>query len=103
MAADILNGLKSRHPRLFDRLEYWILEPSPRQWRESAWALWKSHGWRGVYFRLLARRVHEPFADAWHKLDFAALLAEHGFIVETDEADCPIRFILARRRDGAAV
>jgi ubiquinone/menaquinone biosynthesis C-methylase UbiE len=78
-----------------------ILEPSPRQWRESAWALWKSHGWRGVYFRALALRAFEPFADAWHKLDFVALLAEHDFAVETDETDCPFRFIVARRRDAA--
>ncbi len=76
-----------------------ILEPSSLQWRKNAWAMWKSHGWRGVYFRLLARRVYEPFADAWHKLDFAALLAEYGFVVETDETGCPFRFIVARRRD----
>lgn len=76
-----------------------ILEPSPLQWRESLRSMWKSHGWRGAYFRLLARRAYEPFAETWHKLDFAAVLAEHDFIVDTDEVGCPFRFIVARRRD----
>lgn len=74
-----------------------ILEPSPLQWQQSVAQMWRSHGWRGAYFRLLARRVYEPFADAWHKLDFRALLAEHGFTVRQDEVDCPFRFILAER------
>jgi SAM-dependent methyltransferase len=74
-----------------------VLEPSPLQWRRSVWQMWKSHGWRGVYFRLLALRVWEPYADAWHRLDFAALLAEHGFTVEQDEIGCPFRFIVAQR------
>lgn len=78
-----------------------IIEPSPLQWREGLWSMWKSHGWRGAYFQLLARRVYEPFADAWHTLDFAGLLAEHGFVVETDETGCPFRFIVARRRDAS--
>ena len=77
-----------------------ILEPSPLQWRQDAWRMWKSHGWRGAYFRLLARRMHEPFADAWHKLDAVALLAEYGFAVEQDDVGCPFRFIVARRRDA---
>lgn len=74
-----------------------VLEPSPLQWRRGMWAMWRSHGWRGAYFRLLALRVFEPFADAWHKLDFATLLAQHGFELETDETGCPFRFIVARR------
>ncbi|MFT3761462.1 MAG: class I SAM-dependent methyltransferase [Pseudoxanthomonas sp.] len=75
-----------------------VLEPSPLQWRNGVWRMWKSHGWRGAYFRLLATRVYEPFAQSWHKLDFAALLAEHGFDVERDETGCPFRFFVARRR-----
>lgn len=76
-----------------------VLEPSPLQWRETLWWMWKSHGWRGAYFRLLASRVWEPYADAWHKLNFVALLGEHGFAVEQDEIGCPFRFFVARRRD----
>jgi ubiquinone/menaquinone biosynthesis C-methylase UbiE len=74
-----------------------LLEPSPLQWRESAWTLFRRYGWRGVYFRWMARRVFEPFADAWHKLDFPALLAEHGFVVTRDDIGCPFRFLVAER------
>lgn len=80
-----------------------VLEPSPSQWRENAWTLFRRHGWRGVYFRWMARRVFEPFAGAWHKLDFHALLAEHGFTVVRDEIGCPFRFLVAERSDGAAL
>ena len=76
-----------------------VLEPSPLQWHHGIRRMWASHGWRGVYFRLLAMRVYEPFAEAWHKQDFAALLAEHGFVVERDDTDCPFRFVVARRVD----
>ncbi len=31
LAADVLNSLQRERPRLFDRLEYWILEPSERR------------------------------------------------------------------------
>lgn len=79
-----------------------LLEPSPLQWRESAWALFRRHGWRGVYFRWMARRVFEPFADAWHKLDFPALLAEHGFVVVRDDIGCPFRFLVAERIGDAS-
>jgi ubiquinone/menaquinone biosynthesis C-methylase UbiE len=74
-----------------------LLEPSPSQWREGAWTLFRRHGWRGVYFRWMARRVFEPFADAWHKLDFPALLGEHGFVVTRDDIGCPFRFLVAER------
>lgn len=74
-----------------------VLEPSPSQWREDAWSLFRRYGWRGVYFRWMARRVFEPFADAWHKLDFPALLAEHGFVVTQDDIGCPFRFFVAER------
>ncbi|MEJ1095636.1 MULTISPECIES: class I SAM-dependent methyltransferase [unclassified Pseudoxanthomonas] len=76
-----------------------LLEPSPLQWRESAGTLFRRHGWRGVYFWWMARRVFEPFADAWHKLDFPALLAEHGFVVTRDDVGCPFRFLVAERID----
>ena len=74
-----------------------ILEPSPLQWRHGYRWLLRHHGWRGVYFRWLAGFVHEPFLPAWHRLDFPALLAEHGFSVQLDESGCPSRFLLATR------
>ncbi|HEY4057068.1 MAG TPA: hypothetical protein VGM39_10690 [Kofleriaceae bacterium] len=36
-------------------------------------------GWRGLYFRTLARTVHEPFVASFHKRDKAELHRQHGF------------------------
>lgn len=74
-----------------------IIEPSAQQWNLGYAKLWRLYGWRGVYFRALARRAFEPFADAWHKQDVAAVLAAHGFSVLEDDVGCPLRFILAQR------
>lgn len=76
-----------------------VLEPSPLQWRHGAGWMLRRFGWRGLYFRWLAGFVHEPFLAAWHKLDFPALLREHGFEPVIDESGCPSRFLLARRGD----
>lgn len=75
-----------------------VLEPSPKQWFEGVWPMWRAYGWRGVYFRLLARRVHEPFAQAWHQQDFQALLAEYGFELIEQDCGCPFRYFLAQRK-----
>lgn len=80
-----------------------ILEPSPRQWQLGYVRMWRHHGWKGLYFRALARRAHEPFAAAWHKQDVAALLAEHGFRLLEEETGCPFRFLLARRMEASGV
>ena len=74
-----------------------VLEPSPVQWNGSAWRLWRDHGWRGLYFKWLAWHAYEPFAPAWHRQDFARLLADNGFRVERDESGCPFRFVQAVR------
>lgn len=78
-----------------------LLEPSPEQWRKGWLQLLRRYGWRGLYFRWLARHVHEPFLDAWHKQDFRAMLAEHGFVLREDQIGCPFRFFVAERVDGA--
>ncbi|WP_437882978.1 class I SAM-dependent methyltransferase [Pseudomonas sp. LRF_L74] len=79
-----------------------VLEPSPLQWaRGYAW-LWRHYGWRGAYFRALAKRAYEPFAEAWHRQDFAALLAEVGFELIEDETGCPFRFFLAQRAPSSS-
>lgn len=74
-----------------------VLEPSPLQLNNGAWKMWRSHGWRGVYFRVLSQRVYEPYIETWHQLDFQLLLQEHGFTVLTDETGCPYRYLVARR------
>lgn len=78
-----------------------MLEPSPVQWQQSAWQVWRAHGLVGLYYKLLALRVFEPFVDAWHRQPFPALLAQHGFRVEHDERGCPFRFLQAVRDDAA--
>lgn len=77
-----------------------ILEPSPRQWRLGYARMWRLHGWRGLYFRALAWRAHEPFAEAWHQQDVTALLGRYGFRVLEEETGCPFRFILAQRDEA---
>lgn len=77
-----------------------ILEPSPRQWQLGYARIWRLHGWRGLYFRALARRAYEPFADAWHRQDVRSVLASHGFQMLEEETGCPFRFILAQRDNG---
>lgn len=79
-----------------------VLEPSPLQWTASYRSLWRQHGWRGMYYRALAKRAYEPFADAWHRQDFAMLLAEAGFTLLEEETGCPFRFFLAQRDPNAA-
>lgn len=75
-----------------------ISEPSPLQLREPARVLLRRWGWRGLYFRALARRVHEPFLQAWHRQDIPVLMARHGFEVLEDTVALPIRHILVRKR-----
>jgi ubiquinone/menaquinone biosynthesis C-methylase UbiE len=74
-----------------------IVEPAAEQYQTGAWRLIARHGPLGAYFRLLARRIHEPFAAAWHARDARAWLAEHGFAVSTDRVDFPVRTLVAER------
>lgn len=74
-----------------------IVEPSPEQWIGSRRAMWRSHGWRGVYFQALARRVHEPFAQSWHRRDHARWLEAGGFQLDEVRDAMPWRMLVARR------
>jgi ubiquinone/menaquinone biosynthesis C-methylase UbiE len=75
-----------------------LVEPSPQQLRLSSFALWRRYGWRGLYFRLLARRVYEPYLDGWHSRDHRAWFAAHGFDLEEDADRMPWRMLVARTR-----
>jgi len=75
-----------------------IAEPSPLQMEESSFALLKKYGWKGPYFKLLARMVFEPFVDAWHKRDLASWFFEHGFEMVVDDVGMPLRHIVVRKR-----
>lgn len=75
-----------------------ICEPSRLQMSGSLRQLWRSSGWRGLYFHLLARFLHEPFVHAWHRCDARELFARCGFELEVDEERLPLRYLFARRR-----
>lgn len=75
-----------------------ICEPSPLQKQRPGWQLWRRDVWRAHYFHLLARLVHEPFVDAWHRCDVRTLFAAHGFELIGEEQQLPLAFLFARKR-----
>ncbi|CAN5923797.1 hypothetical protein BH11MYX3_BH11MYX3_00450 [soil metagenome] len=75
-----------------------IAEPSAEQKHNRSFiSLWRRHGWRGVYFRLLALFVTEPYLEQWHGRNVATWAADHGFAVEKDDSAVPFRQIVLRR------
>jgi ubiquinone/menaquinone biosynthesis C-methylase UbiE len=74
-----------------------ICEPSPIQLQLSPWRLLRRDGVLGWYFWLLARMVHEPFVDAWHRRNAQQMLAKAGFEIIAESHEMPVRHILARR------
>ncbi|WP_162896491.1 class I SAM-dependent methyltransferase [Cysteiniphilum halobium] len=74
-----------------------IAEPSPVQYQDKTWQLFKNHGIKGVYFKLLARKLNEPFVKAFHQLDLHALFVEKGFEIVIDQKDMPHRFVCVRK------
>lgn len=74
-----------------------LIEPDALHMRGNIADVWRNLGLRGLYFKLMARRVHEPFVDSWHKRDKRAWLAEHGFELLEDRQGCPYQFLVARR------
>lgn len=75
-----------------------ICEPSAIQLQLSPWRLLRRDGLLGWYFWSLARLVHEPFVDAWHRRDASAMLSAAGFEVISDSQEMPVRHLLARRK-----
>ena len=73
-----------------------VCEPSPKQLELGWWALLQLAGWRGLYFKLLAEVVHEPFVRGWHSTNVQKLFADTGFELQGDEDHFPVRFIYGR-------
>ena len=75
-----------------------ISEPSAEQLHNRSFvSLWRRHGWRGIYFRLLALVVTEPYVEQWHARNIAAWAARHAFAVEQEECAVPFNRIILRR------
>lgn len=74
-----------------------ICEPSPLHLHSRLRDLWRRDGWRGLYFHLLARNLHEPFLQSWYKRDVESLFRRFGFELVGDEQQVPFRYLFARR------
>jgi ubiquinone/menaquinone biosynthesis C-methylase UbiE len=76
-----------------------IAEPSPIQYYENSWLrLFRDWGFSGMYFRILAHFVFEPFIESWHQRNIIAWMENHGFEVLNETDRCPIRTIIARKK-----
>jgi SAM-dependent methyltransferase len=80
-----------------------IAEPSPMQLRYSFFAMIRKFGWRGGYFQLLARLLHEPFVDAWHAFALADEAAKKGLKVLEEAAGMPVKCWLLQRSPRTVV
>jgi len=74
-----------------------IAEPSSLQLELRAMDLFRRFGWRGLYFRQLARHMHEPFLAPWHSKDHVQWLAANGFSLVEEDQSCPIHWWRARK------
>lgn len=74
-----------------------VAEPSRRHYDATVFSAIREFGWRGLYFRTLARLVHEPFVRAWHRFDLAEAAAAHGLVLEEEDEGMPIRYWVFRR------
>ena len=64
----------------------------------NRWRLLRDHGWRALYFHVLARLVYEPFLADWHSImDHGAWFRAHGFELVTREVAIPFSTLVARR------
>jgi ubiquinone/menaquinone biosynthesis C-methylase UbiE len=66
-----------------------ITEPGREHWQTTVLRLLWRHGWRGVYFRALARLAYEPFLEAFHRCDLGGLLGRRGFTKIREASDFP--------------
>jgi ubiquinone/menaquinone biosynthesis C-methylase UbiE len=77
-----------------------IVEPAAEQYHLGMWQLARRYGPRAAYFRALARTIHEPFVEAWHRRDVPAWLESAGFRVCEDRTDVPVRTLVCERVGG---
>jgi ubiquinone/menaquinone biosynthesis C-methylase UbiE len=75
-----------------------IAEPSPIQLRYSFFCMIKKYGWKGAYFQLLARLLHEPFVTAWHKFALADEAAKKAINLLKEYDGMPVKSWLLQRQ-----
>jgi len=63
-----------------------VAEPSPAQFQSSFVSMVRNYGWRGGYFSLLVRFIHEPYLAKWHGFPLAEEAGKAGLrvVMETD-------------------
>jgi len=76
----------------FDRIMLGCMRSARQQLAEH-----KENGWRGLYFKFLAGAVHEPFARAWHAMNFQQALSNARFSVICNDICFPVRCSVARK------
>jgi len=74
-----------------------IAEPSALQVELPFGELFRRFGWRGLYFRFLAKHTHEPFVAPWQAKNQVEWLSRHGFSLEEEEQSCPLHWWRATR------
>jgi len=77
--------------------ELMIAEPSSLQLTLSARDLLSRFGWRGIYFKLLANHMHEPFLAPWHAKDHIQWLTQNGFSLVDEDQSCPVHWWRVRK------
>lgn len=69
-----------------------VAEPSVLQVQLSVRELFRRFGWRGLYFRFLAKHTHEPFVVPWQARNQVEWLSQYGFSLLEEEQSCPIHW-----------
>ncbi|WP_444994834.1 class I SAM-dependent methyltransferase [Aliikangiella sp. IMCC44359] len=75
-----------------------IAEPAPDQLYQPYRKMLINHGLLGIYFRLIAQKLHEPFVDAWHQKNYRQWAEKHGFELLHDKTIMPVRHFLLRKK-----
>jgi len=75
-----------------------IAEPSSLQMELPARELLRRFGWRGPYFRFLARNTYEPFVAPWQAKNHEEWLSQNGFSMLEEDQSCPIHWWRVQKR-----
>jgi ubiquinone/menaquinone biosynthesis C-methylase UbiE len=75
-----------------------IAEPSVLQVQLPLRELFRRFGWRGLYFRFLAKHTHEPFVVPWQARNQVEWLSQNGFSLLQEEQSCPVHWWRAKKQ-----